>query len=135
MSRIGAWPLLIAGGAIAAGGMLGPVLVLGAGLGLVFAPISLVILNKVTTSDTGVASSLANVGQQVGGSIGLAIVGTVARSAVASGLRSQAAAAARAAGHPTGARVAALQTQMYDHAPATGFSRGYLSRRAPWRWR
>ena len=103
--------------------MLGPVLVLGAGLGLVFAPISLVILNKVTTSDTGVASSLANVGQQVGGSIGLAIV---ARSAVASSLRSQAAAAARAAGHPTGARVAALQTQMYDHALATGFSRGYL---------
>jgi hypothetical protein len=115
--------------------MLGPVLVLGAGLGLVFAPISLVILNKVTTSDTGVASSLANVGQQVGGSIGLAIVGTVAWSAVASSLRSQAAAAARAAGHPTGARVAALQTQMYDHALATGFSGATWSRRAPWRWR
>ena len=76
--------------------------------------------------DTGAASSLINVGQQVGGSIGLAVVGTVAWSAVASSLRSQAAAAARAGVHATGARAAALQTQIYHHALATGFSRGYL---------
>ena len=114
VSRIGARPLLIAGSAIAAGGMfwlsritehstyvggmLGPALLLGAGLGLVFVPTSLVILNKVTTNDAGVASSLFNVGQQVGGSIGLAVVGTVAWSAVASNLRSAAAAAAKAGG-------------------------------------
>ena len=89
-------------------------------------PISLVILNKVTTSDAGAASSLNNVGLQVGGSIGLAVVGTVAWSAVASSLRSQAAAAARAGVHPARARAAALQTQIYHHALATGFSRGYL---------
>ena len=142
VSRVGARPLLIAGSALAAGGMfwlsritehstyaggmLGPTLVLGAGLGLVFAPTSLVILNKVNTGDTGAASSLNNVGQQVGGSIGLAVVGTVAWSAVASSRRSQAAAAARAGGHATGARAAVLQTQIYHHALATGFSRGYL---------
>ena len=45
---------------------------------------------------------------------------------MASSLRSQAAAAARAAGHPAGTRAAALQTQIYHHALATGFSRGYL---------
>jgi hypothetical protein len=45
---------------------------------------------------TRVASSLINVGQQVGGSIGLAILGTVAWSAAASSLRSRAAAAAKA---------------------------------------
>jgi hypothetical protein len=109
-----------------AGGMPGPTLVLGAGLGLVFVPVSLVILNRVTSSDPGAASSLNNVGQQLGGSIGLAVVGTVAWSAVASSLRSQAAAAARAGAHATGAWAAALQTQMYHHALATGFSRGYL---------
>ena len=111
-----------------AGGMLGPELLLGAGLGLVIVPTSLLILNKVSTGDTGAASSLFNVGQQVGGSIGLAVVGTAAWSAVASSLRSQAAAAARAGGHATGASAAALQTQiqMHDHALATGFSRGYL---------
>jgi MFS family permease len=127
VSRIGARPLLIAGSALAAGGMvwlsritehstyaggmLGPALLLGTGLGLLFVPMSLVILNKVNHSDTGAASSLVNVGLQVGGSIGLAVVGTVAWSAVASSLHSQA---------------AALQARMYHHALATGFSRGYL---------
>jgi EmrB/QacA subfamily drug resistance transporter len=142
VSRIGARPLLIAGAAIAAGGMvwlsritehstfvggmLGPELILGAGLGLLFVPRTVVGLYRVSDSDTGVASSLVNVGQQVGGSIGLAVLGTVAWSAVASSLRSQAAAAARAGLHATGARAAAAQAQMYHHALATGFSRGYL---------
>jgi predicted MFS family arabinose efflux permease len=142
VSRIGARPLLIAGSVISASamfwlsrttehstfasGMLGPELVLGAGLGPLFVLIFLVGLTKVKDNDAGVASSLVNVGQQVGGSIGLAILGTVAWSAVASSLRSQAAAAARAGVHPAGARAAALQTQIYHHALATGFSRGYL---------
>ena len=142
VTRIGARPLLIAGSALGAGGMfwlsritehstfaggmLGPEMVLGAGLGPLFVLIFLVGLTKVRNDDTGVASSLVNVGQQVGGSIGLAVVGTVAWSAVASSLRSQAAAAARAGVHATGARAATVQTRMYDHALATGFSRGYL---------
>ena len=141
VTRIGARPLLIAGSALGAGGMfwlsritehstlaggmLGPEMVLGR-LGLLFVLIFLVGLTKVRNDDTGVASSLVNVGQQVGGSIGLAVVGTVAWSAVASSLRSQAAAAARAGVHATGARAATVQTRMYDHALATGFSRGYL---------
>jgi EmrB/QacA subfamily drug resistance transporter len=142
VTRIGARPLLIAGGAIAAGGMfwlsritehstfvggmLGPEMVLAAGLGVLFVLIFLVGLTKVSNDDTGAASSLVNVGQQIGGSIGLAIVGSVAWSAVASSLRSQAAAAARAGVHATGARAAAVPTRMYDHALATGFSQGYL---------
>jgi EmrB/QacA subfamily drug resistance transporter len=142
VTRIGARPLLIAGGAIAAGGMfwlsritsrstfaggmLGPEMVLAAGLGVLFVLVFLVGLTKVSNDDTGAASSLVNVGQQVGGSIGLAIAGTVAWSAVASSLRSQAAAAARAGVHAAGARAAAVHARMYDHALATGFSRGYL---------
>ena len=80
-------------------------------------------------NDTGVASGLVNVGQQVGGSIGLAIVGTVAWSAVASSRRSAmaaAAAAAQAGAHPSAAQAAALQAQINQHALATGFSQGYL---------
>jgi hypothetical protein len=53
------------------GGLLGPMLIIAAGLGLLFVPMSLVSLTKVRNQDTGVASSLLNVGQQVGGSIGL----------------------------------------------------------------
>jgi hypothetical protein len=73
-----------------------------------------------------VASSLLDVGQQVGSSIGLAILGTVARSAVASNLRSHTASAATAptaAGHPL---TVATQKQITDHALATGFSQAFL---------
>jgi EmrB/QacA subfamily drug resistance transporter len=142
VSRIGARPLLIAGSASMAGGMfwlsritehssyagglLGPMLIIATGLGLLFVPMTLVALTKVRNEDTGVASSLVNVGQQVGGAIGLAILGTVAWSAVASNLRSHtaaAAAAAKAAGHPL---TAATQTQIQHHALATGFSQAFL---------
>jgi EmrB/QacA subfamily drug resistance transporter len=141
VTRIGARPLLIAGSAISAGamfwlsqitehstyagGLLGPELLTGIGFGLLFVPMSLVALAKVDNNDAGVASSLLNVGQQVGGSIGLAILGTVAWSAVANSLRSQAA-AARAGVHASAAQTHALQIQMYNHALAAGFSKGFL---------
>jgi len=90
--------------------------------------IFLVGLIKVDNNDTGVASGLVNVGEQVGGAIGLAVVGTVAWSAVASTRRSvtAAATAARAGAHPSAAQAAALRAQIGQHALATGFSRGYL---------
>ncbi|HEX5303909.1 MAG TPA: MFS transporter [Streptosporangiaceae bacterium] len=143
INRIGARPLMIAGTAIAAGGMfwlsritehsqyasglLGPMMVTALGMGLTFVPLSLVALTKVSDNDAGVASSLLNTGQQVGGSIGLAILGTVAWSAVSNSIHSQAAAAAKnATVHLSGAKAAALQKAMSDHALATGFSKGYL---------
>jgi hypothetical protein len=92
----------------------------------VFVIINLVGLHKVNSGDTGVASSLVNVGQQVGGSIGLAVIGTVAWSAVASSVRTQTAAAAKACLHRSGPRAAQLQAHIYHHAVASGFSRGYL---------
>ena len=143
VSRIGARPLVIAGSALASGGMfwlsrltehssyagglLGPVMVTALGMGLIFVPISLVSLAKVANNDAGVASSLLNTGQQVGGSIGLAVLGTVAWSAVASNLRSAAASAAHApAAHLSKAQEAAAQTAMTNHALAYGFSHGFL---------
>jgi predicted MFS family arabinose efflux permease len=143
VARIGARPLMITGSTIMAGGMiwlsqisehssyagglLGPMMLTALGVGLVFVPLSLVSLTKVGNADAGIASSLLNVGQQVGGSIGLAILGTVAWSAVANSLHTQAAAAAKAgAQHVTGANAAALQKAMTDHALAVGFSKGFL---------
>jgi EmrB/QacA subfamily drug resistance transporter len=145
VNRIGARPLLLAGSAITTGGMfwlsritehstysgglLGPMIVTAAGLGLLFVPISLVALAKVGDNDAGVASSLLNTGQQVGGSIGLAILGTVAWSAVANSIHGQVAAAGAAAKHAvhlSAAQQAAVQKAITDHAFSVGFSKGYL---------
>jgi hypothetical protein len=109
-------------------------LVTGAGLGLLFMPLTLVALSKVEDRDAGVASSLVNTGQQVGGSIGLAVLGTVAWTVVANTARSSAAAAKTAAaaaakaGHPvhvTAAQAKAAQAGIYNHALSVGFSRGF----------
>jgi len=93
-------------------------------------PLSLVSLTKVADNDAGVASSLLNVGQQVGGALGLAVLGTVAWTAVANSLRSQATAAAAAAKtatvHLSAAQTAALQKAAAHHALASGFSKGYI---------
>jgi hypothetical protein len=148
--RIGARPLLLAGSGIAAvgmfwlsrinehstyaGGLLGPMLVTAAGLGMLFMPLTLVALSKVQDRDSGLASSLLNTGQQVGGSIGLALLGTVAWTIVANTARTgaehakAAAAAAASAGHPihlSPAQAAQAKAAIYDHALSAGFSRGF----------
>src|SRR5882757_2307959 len=141
--RIGARPLLIAGSVIASGGMfwlsrinehstyagglLGPMLVTAAGLGMLFMPLTLVALSRVSDRDAGLAASLPNVGQQVGGSIGLAILGTVAWTVVSNTARHSAAAAAAAAkaGHPLAGTAAQVKTAIYDHALSVGFARGF----------
>jgi EmrB/QacA subfamily drug resistance transporter len=90
------------------GGLLGPIMVTGAGLGLLFVPMSLVALSGVADADSGVASSLLNATRQIGGSIGLAVLGTVAWTVVAN----------RAP--------AARSTAVYQHALAAGFDRAFL---------
>jgi EmrB/QacA subfamily drug resistance transporter len=144
LPRIGARPLLVAGSAASTGGLywlsrisehatyasgvLGPTVVIGAGTALLFVTLSLVALNRVAEADSGVASSLLNTGQQLGGSTGLAVLGTVAWTVVAHSIRAQAghaAAVAARAGHtvhPGGPLAAAI----YSHALATGFGRGFL---------
>ena len=143
--RIGARPLILAGtGAVAggtvwfsrlsehagyAGQLLGPMLVTACGVGLVFVPLSLVALHNVAEQDSGVASSLLNTGQQVGGAIGLALLGTVAWTTVADSVRTQvakAAAAAAKADQPLPTPGIPPPAAIYDHALAVGFSRGFL---------
>jgi len=56
-------------------------LVMGLGLGLVFAPAMSTATLGVDRADAGVASALVNTGQQIGGSIGTALLSTLAASA------------------------------------------------------
>ncbi|HVB42079.1 MAG TPA: MFS transporter [Streptosporangiaceae bacterium] len=103
VSRFGPKPLMVAGllpvlagmtwlAQISAGtsylsGIFGPMLLLGIGMGVTFVPLTMASLAGVRPEDSGAASSMVNVSQQVGGSLGLAILVTVFGSA------------SRAAGH------------------------------------
>jgi predicted MFS family arabinose efflux permease len=136
VARVGPRPLILAGTAAAAGGMfwfsrltehagyggqlLGPILVTSSGLGLLFVPLSLVALHNVADQHAGVAASLLNAGQQVGGAIGLAALGTIAWTAVAGNLRNASAAVA------AGRQPALSPAQLVAHALATGFAHGFL---------
>ncbi len=62
-------------------GILGPMLLIGAGMGVVFVPLTMASLAGVRPEDSGAASSMVNVMQQVGGSLGLAVLFTAFSSA------------------------------------------------------
>ncbi|MDO8731337.1 MAG: MFS transporter [Actinomycetota bacterium] len=56
-------------------------IIMSLGMGLVFVPLSAVALFGVGNHDAGVASAVLNTSQQIGGSIGLAFLNTIAASA------------------------------------------------------
>jgi EmrB/QacA subfamily drug resistance transporter len=68
-------------------GVFPPMLLFGLGMGVVFVPLTTVSLAGVRPEESGAASSMVNVMQQVGGALGLAILvavyGTASRSAAA----------------------------------------------------
>jgi EmrB/QacA subfamily drug resistance transporter len=116
--RFGAKPIvptgmLLAGGAMAwltslgrtssyAEHVLPPLLLLGLGLGLIFATSMNLATAGVRNTDAGVASAMVNTSQQVGGSIGTSLLNTLATSAASRylvGKRPSAAVAAQAQLH------------------------------------
>jgi EmrB/QacA subfamily drug resistance transporter len=106
MPRLGPRPLLIAGMLCNAAGMawltrigmhsgyasalLGPVIVAGIGMGLIFSFAANTGTFGVAPRDAGIASASVNTGQQLGGSIGTALLNTIAASATTSYLASHA---------------------------------------------
>jgi EmrB/QacA subfamily drug resistance transporter len=95
-----AWLSRIAPGTGYLTGILGPMLLLGAGMGIVFVPLTMASLTGVRKEDSGAASSMVNVTQQVGGSLGLAILVTVFGAAAKAAARHQPAGLARLAHAP-----------------------------------
>jgi EmrB/QacA subfamily drug resistance transporter len=67
-----------------AGGVLPALMLMGLGFGQIVAPAINTATSRVAFSDAGIASALVNTMQQVGGSIGTAVLSTVAASATAS---------------------------------------------------
>ncbi|MFF0729465.1 MFS transporter [Streptomyces sp. NPDC004134] len=98
MPKYGPKPLVIAGltvnaGALVwltrvevdssyAGALLGPILVLGFGMGFIFAAALQTGTTGVEPQDAGIASASIQVGQQLGGSLGTALLNTIAASAI-----------------------------------------------------
>jgi EmrB/QacA subfamily drug resistance transporter len=82
------------------GGVLPPLLIIGLGLGLVFAPVQNAATAGVSADDAGVASAMINTVQQVGGSIGTALLSSFAAAAATSYV----------AGHSPSAQTVALAT-------------------------
>ena len=103
-----------------------PMLVVSAGLGLMFVPLTLMVVSHVRNDEQGAASGVLNVGQQIGGAIGLAAIGTIAWTAVASSVQTQMAngAGAAAAGGATGP--GGIPIPVFYQALTDGFSKGLL---------
>jgi EmrB/QacA subfamily drug resistance transporter len=58
--------------------ILGPLVTLSVGIGLIFFPTTVVAVSGAARHESGLASAVLNVSQQLGGSIGLAVLGTIA---------------------------------------------------------
>ncbi len=58
-------------------------IIMSIGMGLIFVPMSAVALFAIGNHDAGVASAVLNTSQQIGGSIGIAFLNTIATSATA----------------------------------------------------
>ena len=96
VTRLGFKPVLIAGMVLVTiallwlsrvpvdgtylGDLLGPMVIAAVGLGFAFVPVTIAAVSGISDDDSGLASGLINTSQQVGGALGLAILGTIASS-------------------------------------------------------
>ncbi|HEX6857188.1 MAG TPA: MFS transporter [Streptosporangiaceae bacterium] len=76
-----------------------PLIVFAAAAGLIFVPLTMTLVAGIKDEHAGVASSMFNAGQQVGGAVGLAVIGSVAWSVVSNHARAAGPAGAPAYGH------------------------------------
>jgi EmrB/QacA subfamily drug resistance transporter len=100
-------------------------LTLAVGMGCVFVPLTMTAVANVPHQDTGIASALLNTGQQLGGAVGLAVLGTVAAHA-ADRRAAELADAAGAAGAGTGPVPAAVANDVFLHAQSAAFTGGIV---------
>jgi predicted MFS family arabinose efflux permease len=135
VAKLGPRAVLMMGGLLTTGGMLwvsrvgvhpaylsemfGPTLISGFGLGLIFTPMTIVGMSRVSEKEAGVASSLEHAGRQVGGSVGLAVLGTVAWTKVVNSEHARMVQAKLGAG-------AQVPGPIRYEALVSGFSRGFM---------
>jgi fucose permease len=103
------------------GDVIGPLIIIAAGLGLAFVPLTLTAVSGVRPEETWLASALLNTSQQIGGALGLAVLATVAIDATKSELSSL---TAHAHGHASAQAVAQATATATTHGYTTAFAVG-----------
>jgi EmrB/QacA subfamily drug resistance transporter len=98
-----------------AGAILGPLMITGLGMGILFSTAMNAGTFGVPPRDAGVASATVNTGQQLGGSIGTSLFNSIAASATASYI------ASHLVFHGTKAAIASVQAQGLVHGYTTVF--------------
>jgi len=145
VKRFGTRPFLTVGPLAVAGGFLwlsfvtssstylalfGPLVIIGLGMGLSFVPLTLNAVSSVARHESGLAAALLNTSQQVGGSLGLAALVTVAasvtRDRLAQTTGSMRASAASHAGGKAAAALHVLTTEATVHGYQMAFRVGAL---------
>ncbi|MFI8404116.1 MFS transporter [Streptomyces sp. NPDC085463] len=146
LPRYGPKPFMVTGSILAAAGLswltltdvhstylgsiLGPILVFGMGMGLIFVSLTIMALSNVEPRDSGAASGLLNAMQQVGGSLGLSILVTVFGTASRNEAEKQAPAFLSQAGPLEKARFAEtgqLPPPWSDQVLTSGVSAGFVT--------
>ena len=123
VSRIGTRRPMTLGPLLASGGLLWlsfltvhsgyasvilPLLLIAVGMGCTFVPLTLTVMQRVLPQEAGLASALLNTSQQIGGSLGLAVLVTVASAFTAVVAGHAPAPSAVTHGYDAGFRVASL---------------------------
>jgi len=100
-----------------------PLIVFAAAAGLIFVPLTMTLVAGIADEHQGVASSMFNAGQQVGGAVGLAVIGSVAWTVVNTRVRDSLrhiAAGHVSTGHAAGQVAVRPGSPIYDHALSSG---------------
>ncbi|MBQ1094315.1 MULTISPECIES: MFS transporter [Streptomyces] len=87
--------------------LLGPTMIVGLGLGLIFAAALRTGTSNVAPEDAGIASACVNTGQQLGGAIGVALLNTIAATATTGWLEDN------VQGQPTGDQLSLAAIEGY----------------------
>lgn len=147
LPRFGARPLVPLGFLVGGAGMtwlaqlspssayaadvLGPLFVLGLGLGLAFAPAVNTATSDIDTSDAGVGSAMVNTSQQIGGAVGTALLSTLFSSALTRYLTSHQPGRGQAAAATVHGYVVAFSVSAGIFAGGAVISAALLRRRQP----
>lgn len=111
-----AWMTALDGQSTYVAHVMPPLLLLGLGLGLIFATAMNLATAGITPHDAGVASAMVNTSQQVGGSVGTSLLNTLAISAASSYLVGR---------RPTPDAIA--QAQLHSYSVAYWWSAGFFA--------